>query len=196
MSRSHLTAVLAAFALAGCGLLTAPRTISPQFFVLNAVAVESGTATPIHIGLGPVSLPSYLDRPEMARRVDPNQIAYDAEARWAESLQGNFQRTVAANLVLLLHPTRIEYFPWYRTAKFDAIVTIAVSRFEEQPNGTVALMVRWTVRDGADVTQVVRDSVYTAPAGTPDQNAAALSSLVGELSQEIATAIQAQVARE
>jgi len=108
MSRSHLTAVLAAFALAGCGLLTAPRTISPQFFVLNAVAVESGTATPIHIGLGPVSLPSYLDRPEMARRVDPNQIAYDAEARWAESLQGNFQRTVAANLVLLLHPTRIE----------------------------------------------------------------------------------------
>jgi uncharacterized lipoprotein YmbA len=193
MSRSHLTAVLAAFAFAGCGLLTAPRTISPQFFVLNAVAVESGTATPIHIGLGPVSLPSYLDRPEMARRVDSNQIAYDAEARWAESLQGNFQRTVAANLVLLLHPTRIEFFPWYRTAHFDAIVTIAVSRFEEQPDGTVALMARWTVRDGKDVTQLVRDAVYTAPAGTPDENAAALSRLIGELSQEIAAAIQAQV---
>jgi uncharacterized lipoprotein YmbA len=193
MSRSHLAAVLAAFALAGCGLLTAPRTISPQFFVLNAVAVESGTTTPIHIGLGPVSLPSYLDRPEMARRVDPNQIAYDPEARWAESLQGNFQRTVAANLVLLLHPTRIEFFPWYRTARFDAIVTIAVSRFEQQPDGTVALMARWTVRDGKDVTQVVRETVHTAPAGTPDENAAALSTLVGELSEEIAAAIRAQV---
>lgn len=193
MSRSYLPACLAAVALAGCGLLTAPRTISPQFFVLNAVAVESGTTTPIHIGLGPVSLPSYLDRPEMARRVDPNQIAYDPEARWAESLQGNFQRTVAANLVLLLHPTRIEFFPWYRTAKFDAIVTIAVSRFEQQPDGTVALVARWTVRDGKDVTQLVRDTVYTAPAGTADQNAAALSALVGELSQEIAAAIQAQV---
>lgn len=193
MSRSYLPACLAAVALAGCGLLTAPRTISPQFFVLNAVAVESGATTPIHIGLGPVSLPSYLDRPEMARRVDPNQIAYDPEARWAESLQGNFQRTVAANLVLLLHPTRIEFFPWYRTAKFDAIVTIAVSRFEQQPDGTVALVARWTVRDGKDVTQLVRDTVYTAPAGTADQNAAALSALVGELSQEIAAAIQAQV---
>lgn len=192
MSRSPFAAVLVAIALAGCGLLTAPRTIAPQFFVLNAVAPPGTTDHPIHIGLGPVSLPSYLDRPEMARRVDANQIAYDAEARWAESLHGNFQRTVAANLVVLLHPTRIEFFPWYRTARFDVITTIAVSRFEQQPDGSVALMARWTVRDGQDVTQVVRESVYSRPGGSPEQNAAALSGLVAELSQDIAAAIEAQ----
>lgn len=193
--RPHLPAALAALLFAGCGLLTAPRTIAPQFYVLNAVAPPSGIRSDIHLGLGPISLPSYLDRPEMARRVDANRIAYDPEARWAEALHGNFQRAVAANFVLLFDPTRIEYFPWYRTTKFDVIVTIAVSRFEPQPDGTVLLSTRWTVRDGDDVTQVVRETSYTRPAGTADENAAALSALVADLSQEIAGVIQERTAR-
>jgi uncharacterized lipoprotein YmbA len=196
MSRRAAPPLLVALiALAGCGLITAPRTISPRFFVLNAVAPSGGERSALTIGLGPISLPSYLDRPEMARRVDANQIAYDPEARWAEPLQGNFQRTVAANFVLLLGPTRIEYFPWYRTEKFDVIVTIAVTRFEVQPDDTVLLGARWTVRSGDNLTQVVRETVYTRPAGAPDQNAAALSAVVAELSQEIAAAVQAEVAR-
>lgn len=196
MSRRAALPLLATLiALAGCGLITAPRTISPRFFVLNAVAPSSGERSDLTIGLGPISLPSYLDRPEMARRVDANQIAYDPEARWAEPLQGNFQRTVAANLVLLLGPTRIEYFPWYRTETFDVIVTIAVSRFEVQPDDTVLLLARWSVRSGDNVTQLVRETMYSRPAGSPDQNAAALSAVLAELSQEIAAAAQAEAER-
>jgi uncharacterized protein len=196
MSRRAAPPLLAILiALAGCGLITAPRTISPRFFVLNAVAPSSGERSDLTIGLGPISLPSYLDRPEMARRVDANQIAYDPEARWAEPLQGNFQRTVAANFVLLLGPTRIEYFPWYRTETFDVIVTIAVSRFEVQPDDTVLLLARWSVRSGDNVTQLVRETMYSRPAGSPDQNAAALSAVLAELSQEIAAAFPAGGAR-
>jgi uncharacterized lipoprotein YmbA len=184
-----LPACLVSLALTGCGLLTAPRTISPQFYVLDAVAPTTGLKSDVAIGLGPVSLPSYLDRPEMARRVNENQIAYDSEARWAEPLTQSFERTIAANLVQLIGPQRILSFPWYRTADLDYTVTVAVSRFELQPDGNLALVARWVVRDQHDVARSVETSVLTRPGGTPEQDAAALSGLVAELSQAIVAQI-------
>lgn len=187
---AHVLAALVPLALAGCGLLMAPRTISPQFFVLDAAAPATGVRTDISIGLGPISLPSYLDRPEMARRLDANQIAYDPEARWAEPLKTDFERTLAADLVQLLGPQRILVFPWYRTAELDFTVTVAATRFEQQPDGNVVLAARWVVRDRHDAPLTVETASYTRPGGTPAENAAALSALVAELSQAIAAQIQ------
>jgi uncharacterized lipoprotein YmbA len=186
-----LACLAALLALGGCALLGEPRPDPTQFFVLNAVAPPGGAASDLAIGLGPISLPSYLDRPEMARRVDENQIAYDPIRRWAEPLPQNFARVIAADLVQILGPRRIEAFPWFRTAKFDYIVTIAVSRFETQPDGSVKLTVRWTLHGQEDAELLERVVVYTRPVPAPEQTAAALSDLAAELSQEIAAAIQA-----
>ncbi|MBX3027933.1 membrane integrity-associated transporter subunit PqiC [bacterium] len=185
-----LLAALLALALAGCGLIMAPRTIAPRFFILNAVAPHTGATAPIVIGLGPLSLPSYLDRPEMARRVDANQIVYDPEARWAESLRTNFQRALGANLVQLMGPERIVTFPWYSTEKLDFSVSVAATRFEQQADGSLELSGRWVVRDRHDATVAARIFDYTRPGGTPDANAAALSELIAELSEAIAAAMQ------
>lgn len=179
-------AAVLAVALAGCGLITAPRTIAPRFFILNAVAPHTGVTSPIAIGLGPLSLPNYLDRPEMARRVDANQIVYDPEARWAESLKSNFQRALAANLVQLIGPERIVVFPWYSTEKLDFSVSVAATRFEPQADGSLELAGRWVVRDRHDATVAAQTFAYTRPGGTPDANAAAMSELIAELSQAIA----------
>ena len=190
-----LASLVLVVALAGCGLLTAPKTIQTQFFVLNAVAPATGARSDIAIGLGPVTIPSYLDRPEMARRVDEYQIAYDPSTRWAEPLQDNFQRVVAANLVQLIGPQRILLYPWVRTAALDVVVTVAVTRFEQQPDGSLLLEARWVVRDRADVPLAVEVTRFTRPGGTPEANAAALSALVGDLSQAIAAAIPTSVSR-
>ena len=190
-----LACLAALLALSGCTLLNGPHPDPTQFFVLDAVAPPSGTASDLAIGLGPVSLPSYLDRPEMARRVDENQIACDSFRRWAEPLSSDFNRTIAADLVQLLGPRRIELFPWLRTAKFDFVVVVSASRFETQPDGSVMLAVRWTLRDETDTNRDVRVSTFTRPVAAPEQTAAAMSQLVADLSQEIAQAIQAEVAR-
>jgi uncharacterized lipoprotein YmbA len=193
MSRRAARPVLAVvlpLALAGCGLIMAPRTIAPRYFVLNAVAPSTGAKTAIALGLGPLSLPSYLDRPDMARRIDANQIAYDAEARWAESVKTNFERTLGADLVQLLGPDRIVAYPWYSNEKLDFTVGVGVTRFEQQPDGSLALMGRWVVRDRHDAVVAAETFNYTAPGGPPDENAAALSTLVAELAQAIAAAMR------
>lgn len=189
-SRPALAPFAALLVLAGCSLLSGPSPDPTRFFVLDALSPVTGQQSTLSIGLGPVSLPSYLDRPEMARRVDENQIAYDPFRRWAEPLDHNFERVIAANLVQILEPRRIEFFPWYRNAKFDFVVTVAASRFETQPDGSVLLAVRWVLRDEADQSRVVRLASYTQPVANPDATVDALSQLVARLSEEIASAIR------
>jgi hypothetical protein len=185
-----LFTALVPLGLVGCGLLMAPRTITPRYFVLNAVAPASGATSPIALGVGPISLPSYLDRPEMARRVDANQIAYDAAARWAEPLKSNFERALGADLVQLIGPARIVAFPWYANETVDVQVAVGVARFEQQPDGSLELSGRWTVRDGHGALVAAETFDYTRPGGSPDDNAAGLSALVADLSQVIAAAIR------
>lgn len=192
---SRRAPLLAAFAsllaLAGCALLTAPQKLSIQYFVLDAQVPPSGVKSDLAIGLGPVSLPEYLGRPEIAHRVDENQIAYDPSVRWAEPLKSTFERTIAVDLVDLLGPQRLVTFPWFRNADLDFTVNVAATRFEQQPDGNVMLAARWVVRDRHDVPIAVETAVYTRPGGPPAENAAALSALVAELSQAIAARIQA-----
>ncbi len=195
MSRRALAFLPPLLALAGCALLTAPKILQTQFFVLNAVAPATGATSNITIGLGPISLPNYLERPDMARRVNENQIAYDPSARWAQPLAENFERVIAANLVQIMNPQRILSFPWYANAAIDYVVTVGASRFEQQPDGNMLLEARWMVRDSHDATIALQTTSYTRPGGTPEQNAAALSALVADLSQAIAAEIPTSPAR-
>src|SRR4029077_20509436 len=73
-----IAAGLGALLLGACSLL-APRDRS-RFYVLTPLAVTDPTssATPpgrrMALGLGPVNVPSYLDRPEIVTRVNPNEL--------------------------------------------------------------------------------------------------------------------------
>jgi uncharacterized lipoprotein YmbA len=178
-------------ALSGCALLAGPKVDPTNYFVLNAVAPATGVTSDVSIGLGPVEIPAYLDRPQMARRVDQYQIAYSETALWAEPLAELVPRTMAADLVLLLGPRRLELFPWYRTTKLDFVITVAFSRFEEQPDGSMALGGRWTLRDKHRGNKLVRTFANSRVPGPSEDRAAVLSALLADLTQEIATAIQA-----
>lgn len=191
-----VTALLAALvAVSGCALLTGPKVEPTRYFVLNAVAPPAGVTSDVSIGLGPVRIPAYLDRPQMARRVDEHQIAYSETALWGEPLYELVPRTMAANLVLLLGPPRLEVFPWYRTAELDYVITVDFSRFEEQPDGTMGLGGRWTLDNTGRSDKLVRTFANSRLPGPSEDRAAVLSALLAELTQEIAAALQADAAR-
>ncbi|MEO8603062.1 MAG: ABC-type transport auxiliary lipoprotein family protein [bacterium] len=186
--RTPLT-LMALAMLAGCTLLSGPQGEPTRFYVLTAPPAAPGMS-PLRLGLGPVHFPGYLDRPQMARRVDDNRVAYVESARWAEPLKDNFEHVLAANLGGLLGTDRVIRFPWYRTAPIDYAVTVEVSRFERQPGDDVALIARWTLRDGKSGDPLAADLAdLHRPASTPDQTAAALSAVTAELAQQIADAV-------
>jgi uncharacterized protein len=78
-----------------------------RFYVLNTLpASETVPATAAErgpvIGVGPITLPKYLDRPQIVTRASRNQLALGEFDRWAEPLQDNVLRVLAQNLMLLI----------------------------------------------------------------------------------------------
>jgi uncharacterized lipoprotein YmbA len=63
------------------------------------------------IGIGPVTLPKYLDRPQIVTFTSPyalNVVEFD---RWAEPLESTFVRVLAENLALLLPRAHVVVSP-------------------------------------------------------------------------------------
>ena len=180
--------------LAGCGV-----TPPAKFYILTPVE-EIGTAAPgapgPALGIGPVSFPAYLDRPEIVQRSGDNQLHLAGSHRWGEPLKTTFSRTLAENLSIMLPTERVTLYPWPRSAGIDYQVSVDVTRFDADAGGTVVLAASWELSRSADGTVLSRQKAnYTEAAGGPDYPAivAAQSRALERLSRDIAAAIRRSV---
>ncbi len=191
--KTILVAVAATIA-AGC---LSPRSDPSQFFLLTPMSEPAATAatSDISIGVGPVTFPIYLDRPQMVTRLGPNQVALSEADRWAESLQDNFTNALARNLAVLLGTGRIVTYPWKNTVEIDYAVSVTVLRFERDSTGGAHLHVLWELTDGAIAEGFgVQETSLTEAAVSAETAAsvAALSRGLEMVSREIVAAIQAR----
>lgn len=190
--RLPLLALAGAALLGGCALLAGPKVEPTRFYVLTAAPAQPTMST-LLIGLGPVRFPGYLDRPQMAMRVEANRIEYSEWARWAEPLKENFETVLGTDLSAQLGTDRVVKFPWYRNLAIDYSVSIDVVRFERLADSEVALVARWTVHDGESGNPLASNLAdLRQPAGSPEEAASALSELINQLATQIAAAIPAK----
>lgn len=197
--RAAASALLLASAMldAGCALLRGPATTATTYYVLSSSA-ETGQVPqgrPLSVGLGPIALPPYLNRPEMVRRVAPNELVFDEFNRWSEPLKENFTRVLGSDLRQLIDIDRLVTFPWYSTTKLDYAVDVTVTRLEPQPDGDTVLDARWSISNAHGEAYVNRETHYGSPAASPPEVAAAMSRLTGELARDIALALRELDAR-
>jgi uncharacterized lipoprotein YmbA len=183
--------------LSSCSFLTgAPGAAANRYYVLTEATDlrEIARLPKLSLGVGPIGLPDYLDRLSIARRSDANRVVYAENDRWAESLGGNVQRILAADLSVLLFTERITLFPWYRTSAPDRRVAIAIQRFEVDPQGKVRLWARWVLRDQNGNRLVSGEFDERREVATnADAVAQAMSDLVGDLARSVAVVVAESV---
>jgi uncharacterized protein len=181
-------------ALSGCA-----STQSSRFYMLASM---SGVPTPeatapfdpaVSIGLGPVTLPDYLDRPQIVTRTSANTVQIAEYERWAEPLSSSVPRTLAENLTVLLHSDSIVPYPWPGSIDVTYQIMVDVYRFLGSPGDQATLDAQWSVvgKKGKKVLLLKR-STFVEPAGGASFEAlvAAQSRALGKLSREIASALQ------
>jgi uncharacterized protein len=191
--RLAILAVLAAgLTLAGCA-----DTPPTRFYTLSPLADAPGGTPPANlpeltVGVGPVTLPPYLDRPQLVTRAGGNRMVLADFDSWVEPLQGMFARVLGENLALLLGTDDVLTLPQRRDFILDRQVEVDVTRFDVDTSGNAVLDARWWVLD-QDGEKVLRSgrSTISEPANADDYTAAAgaLSDALGAMSQEIAHAI-------
>ncbi len=189
-------ALMPAFSLiigVGCAV-----TEPSRFYTLHSLS-NSGAEQPLAtgrglaIGITPIKLPEFLDRPQIVTRISQNQLRLANFDRWAEPLADNFARILAENLSILLSTDRIAVFPWTKSPPIDFQVAVDVTQFEGKLGGSVSLIARWIIFGEQDKKALlIRKSTISEP--TDAQGYEALVSAQGRalarLSQKIAAAIK------
>lgn len=170
-----------------------PRSDPSRFYVLAASAPASPPApgSPT-VGLGPITMPGYLQQPMLATRVDGTQLRYAEFDRWAEPLPTLFGRALGGDLSTALR-ARVVAYPWYRTTALDVVVLVDVSSFEVDGAGDARLEACWSIRDPR--TRAVQAGDCSTITEAVDErgaraDVAALGRAVGELARQVASAIR------
>ena len=198
MSRQRSTLLALCVMLAASAVLWSACNTGPstRLYVLTPLTrVESvPQATGIHgmsIGVGPVELPQYVNRPQIVTGQHSSELQSAASAQWAEPLQDGFTRVLAENLSLLLATERVAIFPW-KSFVPEYQVVIEVTHFLGQPGGEVSLVALWSIlrKNGKDAL-VSKKSSFREATGSSEYEAlaAAMSRTVAALSRDIAAAV-------
>jgi hypothetical protein len=195
----RLTAVALLASLLG---LSACTSIPPRFYILNpltaaetrpAMAAEQGPV----IGVGPITLPKYVDRPQIVTRAGRNQLALGEFDRWAEPLPDNMTRVLAENLALLIPTDHILLSSWPRSASPDYQVRVEVLHFDGWLGGESAFMALWSILDGAERPLLTQRASLKVSGSGGDYEAMvlAMNQMLEALSRDIAVAIQRLASR-
>lgn len=186
--------------LMGCAI--AGRTAPSRFYLLSSLATSESEARvaigarPIAIGIGPVEIPQYLDRPQIATRLNQNELRLAEFDKWAEPLKDNIARVLAENLAVLLHAQPVTIFPWRGSLTVDYRIEIDVIRMGGNLGGKATLIARWLILEKDDRQVLLnRKSTFEEPTGAGDYKALveAMSRTIASLTEEIAEEIKSHI---
>lgn len=119
-----------------------------RFYVLDSASklrLQDQGAGCVVLGLGPVEIPAYLDRPQIVVRLSPNEIQPSEFDQWGEPLAQGIARLMAEAISGEVCVKRVEYFPWKSFAGVDYQVVLRVKRFEASPGQKVELLAHWSL---------------------------------------------------
>ncbi len=187
----RILAALVLLGLAGCS--ESPPT---HFYTLSGMQLPPAgmNAPKTVVGVGPVTLPEYLDRPQIVTRASGNRVVLASFHSWVEPVDSMFTRVLVGNLSSLLATDNVVTMPQRRPLPLDYQVAVDVDRFDADQSGRAVLDARWRVF-GADGNALIGEGRSTiveppAEAGSYDAIVAAMSRALAGMSSAIAGTIE------
>ncbi|HTX04335.1 MAG TPA: PqiC family protein [Steroidobacteraceae bacterium] len=181
----RLMPVLALLMLTACA--SSPPT---HFYALDPVEAGAGphdvAGAPVKIDA--VHIPPALDRSSMVRGESGNQLDISSQDRWAGDLGEMIRRVLTQDLAERL-PSGMVIAPESPAPPNARGIVVDILTFQPQAAGDVVLDAEWTLLQGTQSNVVRRRFVHlTASAAASAQGeAGAMSTLLGELADSLAT---------
>jgi len=175
------------------------KTPATHFYVLNPVAQPreatpaAGAASGPIVEVGPVTVPDYLERPQVVTRLSSNELRLSESHQWAEPLEQNVARVIVENLSAALNSERVVFYPAKQSAGVKYRVVVRILGFDAGEDGATVLEALWRVTDSKGETVAPeKRSRFESSARELTYNAitAKMSDLLGQFCEEIASAIE------
>jgi len=131
-----LLSVMLVLAVSACSLRTAPT----RFYALTPVAASNSSAPSdrkLAVGLEPVVIPGYLDRPQIVTRATPDRFTLGEFDQWAEPFHGLVTRILAEDLYQSTDAKEVSVLPQTRDTRLDRVVDVVILRFDAEGSAVV-----------------------------------------------------------
>lgn len=185
----QLLSIASLLVLSGCVELGLGGVTPPsRLYLLAALAEPASRSDGPGLGVGPIRLARYLDRPQIVTRGPGPRIEVAEFDRWAEPLEESVARVLAENLSRQLGTDRVQRHPFRSGRAVELAVEVDVTRFDGEPGGAVVLEAWWRLRGEDALLQRGSRIVEEAQGPGFDALAAAMSRALATLSRHIADA--------
>lgn len=145
------------------------------------------------IGVGPITLAEYIDRPNLVIQQAPNQLAVAEDHRWAGDLSASIARVTAANLGRALKTGNVRTYPWLRDDEIRYQVTLDIRQLHSESDGHAVIEAGWRAYSLPD-RHLKASKTFTdrEPLDSDGYNSsvAAQSRLLGRLAENIASSLR------
>ena len=98
------------------------------------------------VGLGPVRIPEYLNRPQMMVAISDNQYSVSEEHRWAEKLDQNILLALYKALPAQLNTEHVLRYPWSQRQDINYQVSIDILDLTIDAQGQSQFMAQWSIK--------------------------------------------------
>ena len=160
MIRPHSMSVLARMMIllmvtmlfAGCS-----RSPNVRHFMLGVTAKAGADSSEdpvidredskISILVGPIRLPRYLDRPQIARRKKGGEVKLDEFNRWLGGFETNLTTALAADIRSRVGSPRVVAYPSSPPFQVDYSIRIHVDEWIVDESNDLRVHLRWAIED-------------------------------------------------
>jgi uncharacterized lipoprotein YmbA len=194
--RSRVLALFLALIISGCAGTPSQPT---RFYRLDGEPIRAETVSlkpqpgQKLVGIGPVKLAAYLDRPQIIERDSPHRLQLHEFDHWAGPLQENIVQVVTDLMRQRLVDMPVIAYPWHGSVKPDYEVLLSFNRFDREDD-KLWLQLRWSLIQSHDnrLLEMQRLVIEEPLQGSGiEAGVAAANRAMARLAEQIATAILA-----
>ena len=179
-------------------ILSACSSTPTQYHTLS---IPSGNAQAVvmtkpikSVGVGPITLPTLLDREGMVIRKDATTLEISDTHLWGGQLEDEFLRTLAQQLQSRLPATRVQTVPWDLNQTPQYQVVVKLDQFDGTPGGKAWLRGVWQLQ--AEDGKILSGEPVTLTRQTPEAGVTGLvkaqSGLLADLADQITQGLAAR----
>jgi uncharacterized lipoprotein YmbA len=186
-------------ALTGSGCLGRSPQLHHFMLGVAPLAPAEVGAPDVSVLIGPVRLPAYLVRPELARLGADGEIDLDDDHRWLGSFEENFLRATSLGVAQRLGATRVVTHPSKAPFPIEYTVRLHVDDFIAEAGGTMRVRIRWALvgpagrgtgpLDAPPTRLFVLEEKREGVGRSAEARVRAYEAVLGELATRIAAAI-------
>lgn len=144
-----LTTLLAACSVVGGSNAKVTYHTLSTSMTLGSVATDKSSRIQ-SVGIGPLKLPSLLDRKGYVVREDANTVQVRELHEWGGELQDEFLTTLTQQVQNRLPRTRVQRIPWEITQTPHYQVSLVVTQFDGQAAKEAVLIGTWQLQYASD----------------------------------------------